>query len=128
MKREHFDARRDQAMADDFLSGHAVCRDCGNGAERETLSSLGGKCWTCYEAYRTQGRRPGPMPSPEQQRAILRRLKAAMSSTSHPRAWAHRLKEREEAGEPLSLTARQAWRAALRESGGEVAEVEEWAA
>jgi hypothetical protein len=35
-----------------------------------------------------------------------------------PKAWAHRLKARELAGEPLSMLHREAWRAALKDRGG----------
>jgi uncharacterized membrane protein len=35
-----------------------------------------------------------------------------------PKAWAHRIKARELAGERLSMVHREAWRAALKDRGG----------
>lgn len=50
-----------------------------------------------------------------QKREILDQLRETLSSeTKDHRVWAKRLREREEAGETLSLTRRQAWREALR--------------
>jgi len=65
----------------------------------ETLNQYGARCFNCYEAY---CREPQPAPS-------------VMADKRHgdPKAWAEALKQREEAGERLTLAQRDMWRAAL---------------
>ena len=116
MKRTGFDEHSDRQVANEFLAGHMQCRRCGNTAERETLSSYGGLCGGCYTDYVTGGRPIPPLPSPENRREILQRLRLVLDRRNQqdPREWARRLQRREEAGEPLSLFQRDAWRRALR--------------
>jgi hypothetical protein len=59
---------------------------------------------------------PAPKASPERVSAALARMASLRGQQRDPRAWAHRLKAREAAGEHLSITQRTMWRAALRAS------------
>ncbi len=47
---------------------------------------------------------------------IVKELAALLKAKPDPKAWAHSLKKREQAGEALSLIQKSMWRAALRES------------
>lgn len=116
MSRSRFDEQRDQAIAREYLADHLPCRACGNHTERETLAAYGGQCTACYRAYCSEvPAAPGPW-TPERRRAVLQRLRQTFADNAkqHPKAWAHRLKAREEAGEQLSRAQREAWRCALR--------------
>jgi len=60
-------------------------------------------------------RLPAPPADPKriaQAMAVLQR-----PHESHPKAWAWRLKEREEGGEKLSITQRNCWRQAMSQTG-----------
>lgn len=116
MKRTGFDEHSDRQVANQFLAGHMQCRRCGNTAERETLSAYGGLCGGCYSDYVTGGR-PNPQAPSAQARVVkLKRLSAALGQLGRGDglAWARRLQAREDAGEPLNLAQRDAWRRALR--------------
>jgi hypothetical protein len=63
----------------------------------------------------------GPTPSVDPQRvALLREKLAEAFAAKHPRAWAHRLKERHEAGERLSLAQIDMYQSALAARRGEL--------
>ena len=49
----------------------------------------------------------------DEKSAIVQSLRTLASSTVHPRAWAHKLREREQGGERLSGPQRAAWREVL---------------
>ena len=69
-----------------------------------------------YERAR-QAAMPKPAPrfiNRDERLAVLQRLKAGILGANEPgRAWAYRLKEREEAGEKLTRAQQQTWRQAL---------------
>lgn len=93
-------AARARAAAEDAQPPQLLsCRLCRASADYATVSSLGGMCLRCYDAYRSE--------------APAIRTPAADSSTDK-RAWARALKAREEAGERLSPVQREMWRTALR--------------
>ena len=56
-----------------------------------------------------------PRMSHGQKTALLRKL-AAVFAPKPPKAWAEKLRDKEQQGEPLSRLQQQAWREALRES------------
>lgn len=91
MSRTAFDERRDQKVADDYLATHLRCRYCGTMTDRETLSNLGARCETCFDAYtgKAQAAQQGPV-TREQKAAILAKLRN-VGQQQNPRAWAHRL-------------------------------------
>lgn len=108
-------ARRDAAVADDYLEGHAQCMFCGGTTERETLSMFGARCGPCFQQYVTQGKRYGAMPNTEERRAVGQRLRAILSGRTWGKQWAYELRDREERGEQLTPAQRETWRIALRE-------------
>ena len=87
------------------------CRWCGGMAKRIDLSMGGARCVPCYRDYLDQGVRHHGALSPDEKRAVLRKL--GLIGKSAPREWAHLLKAREEAGEKLSSIQRRFWREAL---------------
>ncbi len=114
-------SRRDEAVADDYLANHAPCRWCGNSTPRDDLSRYGARCEPCYQAWCAEAN-PSWWPNrplqPHEREALMRHAKKAVAKLRakkpDPRAWAHALKAREEAGERLSPVQRDAWRIALR--------------
>jgi hypothetical protein len=46
--------------------------------------------------------------------ATLNALRDMMKNRPDPKAWAHKLRAREDAGEELTRTQREAWRTALK--------------
>jgi hypothetical protein len=64
---------------------------------------------------------PAPAVNPEGV-ARLRSMLADVGRPKDPRAWAHALKERHEAGERLSMTQIDMYRSALAAKGGEIGE------
>ena len=113
MKRNGFDEYRDQQTANDFSKGSAACSFCGRMTENEALSQYGARCGACFTAYCTGGKPNPPMPTKAQQIATLTRIKGLCVNNGNPKAWAHKLKAREEAGELLSKPQREGWRVAL---------------
>ena len=90
------------------------CMHCGTPTDKATLSMLGGRCNRCFDAYVTQGRKPGPMPSREKRIEALQRMRICASPLKQGgKVWASLLREREDAGEPLSPAQKDAWRRAL---------------
>lgn len=83
------------------------CRACSMLAPRATLSNHGGLCGSCCAAYR---RAPRPAP-----RIAAAALPEGMAP-KHPKAWAYRLKARDEAGEQLSPLQRELYVDALRQA------------
>lgn len=82
MRRTGFDERRDSQVADEYLGNHMPCRYCGMPTERETLREYGARCGPCLTQYVTRGKPNPPMPTVEQRRAIVERLKRAMAGAS----------------------------------------------
>jgi hypothetical protein len=67
-----------------------------------------------FERERVEQPEPAPKLTKEEKIEILNRLRKLVNGEAKDhRAWAKRLREREEAGEVLSLTQRKAWREAL---------------
>jgi hypothetical protein len=84
------------------------CRLCGRATLYDDLTMFGARCQACFDAYC---------------KAIPAAPKVAAHSMpvadTHPLAWAHRLRIRETAGEPLSRHARDAWREVLPKTEAE---------
>lgn len=122
-------ARRDAAIADDYLANHLPCRQCKALSERDTLTAMGGLCRGCYGAWCTAGNPPDMRRTTSAQRiAALQGLRASLgASKTNPRQWALDLRAREVAGEVLSKAQALAWRKALRaadqEAGDDLGEV-----
>lgn len=126
-------SRRDRNVADDYLANHLPCRKCGAATDRETLGNLGGQCSPCYDAYCAETvpewllkRKPL---SQDDRKQLAKRVRAGMAkmlkakANDNPRAWAYRLKGREEGGEKLTPPQAAAWRHALRFEGEPADEV-----
>lgn len=75
------------------------CMWCKAPTLREVLAQYGARCRTCYEGYLRERQ-----PSPD----------IGDKRTGGPKAWAHALRRREEAGEKLTQAQRDAWRGALQ--------------
>ena len=81
--------------------GRLPCRWCQKQTLVSTLAEYGARCFACYEAYcRDVPRAP--------QTGDKRR---------GPRAWAYALRDREQAGERLTIAQRAAYRDALASRG-----------
>lgn len=113
-------AKRDQRVADDFLYTQAACRFCGRMAEHADLVTYGARCRACYDAYLAEANPswwPGRPLTTAERAGLIRKVREGMARIGRqqqdPRAWAKRLREREQAGERLSGVKRDAWRAAL---------------
>jgi len=103
---------RDKRIADEFLGDHLPCGCCGFRTDRETLSRYGARCDSCYSVWlREVPADPRPM-TPQVRAEIVGRLRQ-LTQPVHPKAWAHRLQQREQRGEQLSMASRHAWREAL---------------
>lgn len=76
------------------------CSWCGDATSVATLTTLGSRCDRCFAAYGRAPQSTPHLPSKEQRLA-------------NPKAWALALREREQAGERLTLAQRTAWRAAI---------------
>lgn len=74
------------------------CNRCGTPTLRSTLNHYGARCFECYRSWCNE-----PQTRPY----------VGDKATDGPKAWAHALKAREEAGERLSLGQRTMWRDAL---------------
>lgn len=92
------------------------CRYCGETAAWETLSAYGARCGHCYAAYCRGEHEPRHL-SVADKKCVAEGLRAAahqlITRGDNPKAWAHRLREREQAGERLSPPQRAMWRSAL---------------
>lgn len=78
------------------------CTFCGAMTSHATLAMLGARCAACYGAY---CRATKPMPFvPE----------TSIPPDAGGRAWAYRLRYREQTGERLTAFQRDAWRLALK--------------
>lgn len=101
---------------------YTACRFCGEQALVEVLAQHGARCLQCYRAY-CAGESPQPARSISryERAALLSNMREALCNPPAGRAWAHRLRERHEAGEILSAAQASAYRYALR-GGVEVAE------
>ena len=75
-----------------------LCTFCGRLTLQETLIEFGARCGPCYDAYRRDVK-----PAPYAPKAI----------PGDPHAWAKKLRYREEAGERLTTTQKEAWRKVL---------------
>jgi len=81
------------------LENRMPCRRCGTQTLVGTLNHYGARCFRCYGEYCTE----------PQQRPMFE----ADKRVGGPKAWAHALRAREEAGERLSLAQRTMWREAI---------------
>ena len=122
MRRTAFDERRDQQIADESGAGMLPCSFCGRQTEHAVLVEYGARCGPCFNAYVTRDRPVSRILTSDEKRAVLHRLRVLLSVQQHPRAWAHRLRDREDAGERLTRIQRDAWRTALNESENQESE------
>lgn len=113
--------KRDQAIADDYLSTQMACGLCKRMVETQELSSYGARCRTCYEAYLAE-KNPAGWPSrpltPDERMAVRDRgtkaLRMLAEMRTDPKRWARVLQEREEAGDVLTPIQSRAWKEALK--------------
>ncbi len=106
-------AKRDAAVADDYLANHMACRACGAQTHRDELSAFGAQCKACFDAYcrAEQPRRPPPRTRQERERVLqgmrdMRRSTGGIS-TSEAATVAARLRALEASG--MRLTDGQRW-------------------
>jgi hypothetical protein len=88
------------------------CKYCGKQTLVETLSQYGARCLPCFDAYCAQdgtGRKSRGI-----DRAAIERI--GKGGEGGPRAWADRLRERHQAGERLTRTQIEAYKAVANES------------
>ena len=133
MKRNAFDERQDQRIADDAsIPSSLMCgaHGCPNRWSIDPPRMCGAHAWSDPHLWPqiTQEQRdaetqraiaavspPAPQrfvkPDPLKLSRYLRRLADGIASAQHsPRAWADRLREREDAGERLTPAQKEAWR------------------
>lgn len=113
--------KRDEAVADDYLASHAKCTFCGSLAPHADIARFGARCQECYSAYCAEVNPswwPNRTLSADERAKVIRKarrsLQALGSASKSPRAWAHALKAREDAGDRLTAPQASAWREALR--------------
>lgn len=95
--------------------GAFPCLFCTTPTNRDTLSTLGARCFPCYVAYCKEGFSDiGPL-SIADKRDIMQSLRSFGRSANSPRNWARKLKERHEAGECLTPAQINAYRDCLRQ-------------
>ena len=143
MRRSKFDENRDQNIADDANNrptwmcevdhgpNHwSVSPAIGDGARglcsrharvdrslwpQVTQSILDDMAEDARRAVAAPPKRPsGPVSKADRERIVAELRKLAAPSDQDPRAWAHALKARDEAGENLTPAQRDMYRAALR--------------
>jgi hypothetical protein len=117
-RRTAFDDRRDQRVADDFHKDHLPCRWCQASTPVADLAEYGARCRRCYDAYCAEAnprnrRNVGPLTLAEKRAVISAIANVGKGVPRGPKDWAHRLRERELAGEQLSILQRKCWREAL---------------
>lgn len=113
--------KRDQAVADDYLSTQMACRVCQRMVETRELSAYGARCFVCYDKCLGE-KNPAGWPSrpltPDERMAVrdrgLKALAQLRAMRSDPKAWARDLQRREEAGEVLTTIQSQSWKEALK--------------
>lgn len=111
--------KRDQRIADDFHSEHMACSFCKASTSVSDLNTYGARCRPCYDAYCAQAnparaRSVGPM-TLTQKKALIASLASVGKVAQNPKAWAERLRDREQGGSYLTRVQRQAWREVLGE-------------
>ena len=104
-----FSAKRDQAVADDFLAGHSPCRVCNASTSHDELSVFGAQCKGCFNAYCRAAPTRNPPPRTRAERtAVLQALRSTGGITGLQAATvARRLRALGAAGH--RLTDRQRW-------------------
>ena len=105
--------RTDEIPANDPQNELLPCNRCGSATPRHVLSRTGALCHGCIDAWRREAPAKHGVFSIEEKRAIVSKLGGIGSA--NPRAWAHLLKAREQAGERLPGYSKRAWREALGE-------------
>jgi hypothetical protein len=113
--------KRDQAVADEYLSTQMACSRCSRLVQTQELMAHGRQCLDCYEAYVAEANPPGwpnRRLTPDE-RAVARHrgiqaLEQLRAMRTDPKAWARNLQSREEAGEVLTPIQSQAWKEALK--------------
>lgn len=137
MRRTTFDEKRDQHTADYAADPVDVVGRCSaDGCPNIWTTSQGMLCqWHHAEkdrhlwpyvtaelrreitdrAFAKQNEPPVNPVTLAEKKAILAKLRGLFQAKAleHPKAWAHALRDREQAGERLSLAQRTMWRAAL---------------
>lgn len=111
---------RDRRIADQYLGDHLPCNRCSQLAPREDLAALGAMCRVCFASYCAEAN-PAWLPSrpllPHERAAVVSKARAGLVALGQqprdPKAWAHRLRDREESGDHLSPLQRRFWREAL---------------
>lgn len=112
---------RDRRIADDFLADHLPCNRCATSTPRDDLATFGAMCRTCYAAYCAECNPrwwPNRELTADERAAVIKRAKSRLAKLGErpdPKRWAHRLREREEAGKPLGLVQRRFSREVLGE-------------
>lgn len=112
-------ARTSREEEGSYAPEKMACTVCGKFVLREELSTFGARCRACFTGYCNELNRDiGAVHTREDKLEILAWLREVMNRTDNPKAWAHRLREQEEAGKYVGPLQRRMWRAALRESQG----------
>jgi len=107
---KRFDGERGQAVeAEDKVS----CLFCGRQSDRETLSKYGARCGKCYAEWLGSTPAQATALTIAEKRAIAEKMSGIGRTPA--KAWAHVLRAREEAGDPLSRLQKRMWREALGE-------------
>ncbi len=81
-------ARRDTAVADDYLKTQAPCSFCAKLADVDTLNTYGARCWDCYRDFCAQGRHY-PSLGKDDRRAMAGKLSAVLAGGLRPDAGRH---------------------------------------
>lgn len=118
MKRQSFDERRDQRIANDYHDGHMACSWCNTMTPKAELAELGARCRPCFDDY-CRGGRPTISLTPQQRSTMGARVKAAMAGGKRLAGAEHiaMLQRRADAGEGLSPGVRGFLAAVRRASG-----------
>ena len=116
MKRAAFDDSRDSGTRGDYAPDKLNCTVCKKLTQRAELGNYGARCHGCFTGYCNELNRDiGPIATREDKLEVLAWLRDIFATPKGPKAWAHQLREREQAGGELSRLQRRMWRAALPE-------------
>lgn len=114
-------AKRDAAIADDYLANHLPCRFCNVQTPTDDLERFGARCGQCYQAYLAEANPrwwPNRQLTHDERAAVIRKARKVLAQFGQqqgdPRQWASALQSRENAGERLTIVQKRFWREALR--------------
>lgn len=109
-------SRRDVQVADDYNAQAFRCTVCGKQTDRDDMATFGARCRECFRGYCNELNRDiGSVKTREDKLEILAWLRSVFEKPQDPKAWAHRLREKEESGQHVPPLQRRMWREALRE-------------